>query len=133
MTDFYQRLSDMLLMQLLKEGDLNHKEIEKEFAEKLERNGWKRCEYRNFISYGKDRCYISLLGMGFDVQSGIVGTNYYYSELDLNPKHSDGTPEEDNIIYIGKSRCNLNPEFPTEEEEWKDADGPYTGEIIEEE
>lgn len=133
MTKLFRALKDRLFMEMMKSGDLDHTEIQQEFAEKLEKCGWKRCEYRNFISYGKNGSYIGLLGFGFDVQSGIFGTNYFYSELDLHPVGHDGEPEDENIIYIGQSRCDLNAEIIPEEEFWKDADGPYTGEFKEEE
>lgn len=132
MKPFFKEVREKLLMDMIKSGDIDHKEIEKEFAEKLEKFGWKRTEYRNFISYGKNGSYINLLGFGFDVQSGIFTTNYTYEELDLNPTWEDGQPKEENAIYIGSSLCDLNAPIISEEEYWKDADGPYTGEYKEE-
>ncbi len=127
MREFFEKVRTKLIIDQIKSGDMEHKELEKAFAKRLEECGWKRVEFRNFVSYGKNGCYIDLEGFGFDITSGLISSSCFYDELDLNPVDSEYEPMEKNIIYVGTFRLDLNAPIETEEDHWGDADGPFMG------
>lgn len=109
MNKFFSNLKyKMILQNLLTPVSGDNKTI-RAFIKKLEDHGWKGEAHRYAYHLTKNGCSIDIHEQDFEIQSGLLCTRCYYSELDLNPTTTIGNePLKDNIIYIGTHRCNID-------------------------